>query len=111
MKITKQVTTVTTEEVEITLPAYFKQDYTMYKVINESEMYEICLWSSIKHMAIRKQTFEHDVRKAINYEPITEHEFNNFLANALDLAANLADEATPKMNAEHSHLFINEQNS
>lgn len=106
MKITKKVTTV--EEVELSLPAYFKREFTMFKITSEKSGLDVSIWGENAAM-IKKMRYEHEVEEAISLTPATEHEFNNFLANALDLAANLADEIAPKMQAEHSHLFINEQ--
>ncbi len=107
MKITKKITSV--EEVELSLPAYFKKEFTYYKITSENTGLDISVWGENAVM-IKKLRYEYEVQEAICYTPTTEQEFNEALNVALALTATIAESAIePTLQAEHSYLITNNQ--
>ena len=83
MKIKKLIEK--TIEVEIQLPAYFRNSHTVFKIDSETMVHEVSIWDSIKAVAMQTYNSGNKVNAVCSYEQISEAEFMNQLNAAKEM--------------------------
>ena len=76
------ITTTQQVTVDIELPAYFKEEYSVYRINEDETVNEVSVWPVIKSATFRRNT---TVETAASFAPTTAEEYEAHKAKALEI--------------------------